>query len=160
MPQAERESKTVLWQLLIGCAVIFVTLLVQILCIGSAIVVLRRLGIWMASSWSVLRFVSVLACVVLPVVAGVALCTSIWTATFMRLGLFDSAERAAYFSIVTFTTLGYGDITLDPQWRFLSGLTATNGLIVFGLNTAFLVEVFSRLGHAEKARGSETHGKE
>ncbi len=149
-----------LWQLLIGCAVIFVTLLIQILCIGGAIFVLRRLGSWLASSWSLLRFVVVLTLVVVSVVVGVALCTSIWTAAFMRLGLFDSAEEAAYFSIVTFTTLGYGDITLDPQWRFLSGLAATNGLIVFGLNTAFLVEVISRIGHTEKTHGPATHGQE
>ena len=149
-----------LWQLLIGCAVIFVTLLIQILCIGGAIFVLRRLGSWLASSWSLLRFVVVLTLVVVSVVAGVALCTSIWTAAFMGLGLFESAEAAAYFSIVTFTTLGYGDVTLDPQWRFLSGLAATNGLIVFGLNTAFLVEVMSKIGNTEETRGPETDGRE
>jgi|TARA_B110000114_G_scaffold30928_1_gene31906 hypothetical protein len=48
---------------------------------------------------------------------------------------------------VTFTTLGYADMVLDERWRFLSNMTAVNGLIVFGLSTAFSVE-FIRSVHA------------
>ena len=39
--------------------------------------------------------------------------------------------RKKYFSIVTFTTLGYGDITLaDHEWRLLSGIEALNGILL------------------------------
>lgn len=65
-----------------------------------------------------------------------------WAALYMMLGLFDSLEPALYFSIVSFTTVGYGDVVLDPGWRLLAGMTATHGLLTFGLFTAFLVEVF------------------
>ena len=45
----------------------------------------------------------------------------------------DTFEKATYFSIVTFTTLGYGDITLsDHEWRMLSGIEALNGVSVRG----------------------------
>ncbi|MGJ8596300.1 ion channel [Sulfitobacter sp.] len=66
-----------------------------------------------------------------------------WAALYMVLGLFENLEPALYFSIVSFTTVGYGDVVLDPEWRLLAGMTATHGLLTFGLFTAFLVEVFN-----------------
>jgi hypothetical protein len=66
-----------------------------------------------------------------------------WAALYIWLGLFDSFEAALYFSIVSFTTVGYGDVVLEPGWRLLAGMTATHGLLTFGLFTAFLVEVFN-----------------
>ena len=54
-------------------------------------------------------------------------------------------ETAVYFSIVTFTTLGYGDITLvDSDWRVLSGFEALNGILLVGWTTAVLFLVFQR----------------
>ena len=49
----------------------------------------------------------------------------------------DSFEKAAYFSVVTFTTLGYGDITLvEHEWRLLSGIEALDGILLVGWTTA------------------------
>jgi hypothetical protein len=54
-------------------------------------------------------------------------------------------EEAVYFSVVTFTTLGYGDITLaDHNWRLLSGAEALNGILLVGWSTALLYAVFQR----------------
>lgn len=56
-----------------------------------------------------------------------------------------SFEKAVYFSIVTFTTLGYGDITLiDNEWLLLSGIEALNGILLVGWTTALLFVVFQR----------------
>lgn len=52
---------------------------------------------------------------------------------------------ALYFATVTYTTLGYGDITLDTGCRMLSGIEAANGFIMFGWTTAFIFEVISQL---------------
>lgn len=54
-------------------------------------------------------------------------------------------EQATYFSIVTFTSLGYGDITLQGSWRLLSGIEAMNGIILFGWSTALLFTILQRL---------------
>jgi voltage-gated potassium channel Kch len=49
---------------------------------------------------------------------------------------------AVYFSAVTFTTLGYGDIVLESaQWRLLTGIEALNGVLLLGLSTALLLGV-------------------
>ena len=54
-------------------------------------------------------------------------------------------ERATYFSVVTFTTLGYGDITLvDHDWRMLSGIEALFGVVLIGWSTALLFLIVQR----------------
>jgi hypothetical protein len=61
----------------------------------------------------------------------------------------DSWEKAVYFSFVTFTTLGYGDITLPvSNWRVLSGVEALNGILLVGWSTAFL---FAIIQHSWKS---------
>ncbi|MEM9736953.1 MAG: ion channel, partial [Pseudomonadota bacterium] len=59
---------------------------------------------------------------------------------------------ALYFSVVAFTTLGFGDVLLPQEWRLLAGLSAANGLLIFGVSTAFLVEVFRRVGDGNFTR--------
>jgi hypothetical protein len=57
----------------------------------------------------------------------------------------DTFEEATYFSFVTFTTLGYGDITLGvSEWRLLSGIEALNGILLVGWSTALLYAVVQR----------------
>jgi hypothetical protein len=47
-------------------------------------------------------------------------------------------ETAFYFSMVTFTTLGYGDVVLAGKWRTLASIQAANGVIIFGWTTALI----------------------
>ncbi|MCO4291874.1 potassium channel family protein [Solitalea sp. MAHUQ-68] len=54
-------------------------------------------------------------------------------------------EEAIYFSTVTYTTLGYGDITLPPIWRVMSGFEAMNGILLFGWSTAMFYAVVERM---------------
>jgi len=58
---------------------------------------------------------------------------------------FDGLESALYFSLVTFSTLGYGDITLAPGPRLLAGMEAMVGILVFGMSTALLMTVIQRI---------------
>lgn len=46
--------------------------------------------------------------------------------------------EALYFSFATFTTVGYGDVTIQGKWRLLSGIEAMNGILLFGWSTAML----------------------
>jgi voltage-gated potassium channel Kch len=63
-------------------------------------------------------------------------------------------EEAVYFSLVTYTTLGYGDITLDPTWRMVSGFEAINGIILIGWSTAMFYSVVQNV--TQKYRGSKS----
>jgi hypothetical protein len=54
-------------------------------------------------------------------------------------------EKAFYFSMVTFTTLGYGDVVLTGQWRTLASIQAANGVIIFGWTTALIFYFIQRI---------------
>lgn len=68
-----------------------------------------------------------------------------WALAFLALDIFANLEAALYFSLVAFTTLGFGDVILPEEWRLLSGFVATNGFILFGLSTAVLFEIMSQI---------------
>jgi len=75
----------------------------------------------------------------------------IWAIALWLLGIFITIEASVYFSLVAFTTLGFGDILLPQNWRLLGGMAAANGLLNMGLLTAMMVEVlrFVRVGQME-----------
>ena len=64
-----------------------------------------------------------------------------YAAVYAGLGLTDTFETALYFSTSTFTTVGYGDVVLNEDWRLLSAIEAANGFILIGWSTAYLVTV-------------------
>ena len=61
-----------------------------------------------------------------------------WALLYLALNAVGSLEEAAYFSMETFSTLGFGDITLSKYWRLLSSFEAANGLLMFGWSTALV----------------------
>jgi len=69
----------------------------------------------------------------------------IWAMVLMATGAVQGLEPSVYFSLVSFTTLGFGDITLDEDWRLLSALVGANGFLLFGWSTAFMVELIRRV---------------
>jgi hypothetical protein len=69
----------------------------------------------------------------------------IWTAAYLALGVVEGFEKAIYFSAVTFTTLGYGDVVLDGSRRLLSSFEAVNGIIMFGWSTAIVIAAVQRV---------------
>ncbi len=89
--------------------------------------------------------VSLLVVVVLGLLACHSVEIWLYAATFWAIGAIPDFETALYFSTVTFTTIGYGDVVLDRQWRMFGAIEAANGLILFGWSTAFLFSVTSRL---------------
>lgn len=62
-----------------------------------------------------------------------------WASAFLWRDAFSDWSTSVYFSLVTYTTLGYGDITLGPEHRIFAAFAAVTGLLTFGLSTAFLV---------------------
>ncbi|HSG89319.1 MAG TPA: potassium channel family protein [Pseudomonadales bacterium] len=71
----------------------------------------------------------------------------LWALTYLAVvpaGELESIEAALYFSAVTFTTLGYGDLTLASPWRLLSGIEAIDGILLIGWSTALMFAVLQR----------------
>lgn len=75
----------------------------------------------------------------------------IWASAYLALNAIEGLENALYFSMVTFTTLGYGDIVLHDYWRLLSSFEAANGIIMFGWTTAIVIAAVQRIYHVDES---------
>ncbi len=56
---------------------------------------------------------------------------------------------ALYFSAVTYTTTGYGDLLLPQEYRLVGAIEALTGILMCGWSTAFFVAVVTRMFRAE-----------
>lgn len=139
-------------QLLVGSVLVCASIVVMVGFISIAIVVLTKIGGWFLEGKPIVRLMISLSGVVLWLLAALSIAVWIWAGAFLLLGLFETLEESLYFSAVAFTTLGFGDIVIGREWRLLSGLIAANGLILFSLVTAFLIEFVAQLrrAHSEK----------
>ena len=90
---------------------------------------------------------SVAVMMIITLITAVAHLTQIalWAPVFLMCGEISTFEKAFYFSAVNYTTLGYGDIVLSERWRLLGPLEAINGILLFGVSTAIMFAVLSRL---------------
>ena len=98
--------------------------------------------------WQSRMAIAVLIKTVLILITLHAIEIVLWAGSYIVLlpdGELASFEEAVYFSFVTFTTLGYGDITLSEGWRLLSGIEALNGVLLIGWTTAMLFAVVQRM---------------
>jgi hypothetical protein len=69
---------------------------------------------------------------------------SIWALFYFWQGRLPDAEAAFYFSGVTYTTVGYGDLVLPKPWRMLAPLEALTGMLMLGLSTGLFFAVVQR----------------
>jgi len=69
----------------------------------------------------------------------------LWAVFYSAIEALPSFEDAMYFSTVTFTTVGYGDIVLAKEWRQVATFEAVNGWIIFGWATALMMAIIQRL---------------
>lgn len=69
---------------------------------------------------------------------------SIWAFALTKSGLVLSAFDALYFCANAYTTLGFGNVDLDKQWRNISPIIGISGLFTFAWTTSALVDVVAR----------------
>ncbi|MFK5996620.1 MAG: ion channel [Rhodobacterales bacterium] len=69
----------------------------------------------------------------------------VWAFSFDLSNAVPNIGEAVYFALTTYTTLGYGDITLSEGFRVYAAMASVNGLLNFGLSTAFLVGLLARM---------------
>jgi hypothetical protein len=70
---------------------------------------------------------------------------AVWAISTLLCGATSTFENAFYCSAQNYTALGYGDLVFSERWRLLGPLEAINGLLLFGLSTAVMFAVMSRL---------------
>jgi hypothetical protein len=75
------------------------------------------------------------------------LAISAWAALYTWRDAMPDLQSALYFSAVTYTTTGYGDLVLPPDWRLIGGIEALTGILMCGLSTGFFFAIVSRVLH-------------
>lgn len=128
-------------ELIIGSAVILASIVMAAIGFWLAEGMVARMTPWLLREPHRPKLTLVLVLAVLMILGVFTATVWLWAFTFLWLDLFNTLEGAVYFAIVAFTTLGFGDVLLDPGWRILGGMTAANGLLNMGLYTAMLVEL-------------------
>lgn len=130
-----------LLQIALGTFLVMLTVLVSAMAFWILEAILIRTRPWIAKPPHRPKLLAVLCVAVLWSFSTVTAGVWIWALTFYALQIFITLESSVYFSLVAYTTLGFGDILLPPDWRLLAGIASANGLLNFGLLTAMLVEV-------------------
>jgi hypothetical protein len=68
-----------------------------------------------------------------------------WALFYSWQGAFPGLQTSLYFSAVTYTTTGYGDIVLPQTWRLVGGVEALTGILMCGWSTGFFLAVVGRM---------------
>ena len=76
---------------------------------------------------------------------------SVWALFYWWQQCLPDAESSFYFSGVTYTTLGYGDLVLPQEWRLLGPVEGLTGILMCGLSTGFFFAVLSKFLAAKSA---------
>jgi voltage-gated potassium channel Kch len=87
----------------------------------------------------------------IPIIIDVTL----WAIFYYAQNALPSFEESLYFSTVTFTTVGYGDIVLGSEWRQLATFEAMSGWFIFGWATALIIAVVERLYFRPSVRSAD-----
>lgn len=144
-------------QLIIGCFMISLTVIIHAIALDKLVNLLEKFGPYtyriFTQSWKM----PLMVITVLGVFLAHILQIWLWAILFMTLepNILPDLESALYFSTSSFTTVGFGDVYLDKEWRLLSSFEAANGFILFGWSTAFIFEIISKLYKDEHIRKTE-----
>ena len=71
--------------------------------------------------------------------------TAVWAIFYLWWDLFHDFETEWYFSLTSYTTIGYGDVTLPQTWRLLGVIEGFSGVLLCGLSTAFILIVLNAM---------------
>ena len=107
--------------------------------------VARAQGFW-RSAW---LFICLAAWIILLHLVEIAA----WAVCYVRADAMPDLPSALYFSAVTYTTTGYGDLVLPADWRLVGAVEALTGILMCGLSTGFFFAVVTRMFRAERQPG-------
>lgn len=71
--------------------------------------------------------------------------SAVWAFYYAWSKAMPDLASAFYFSTVTYTTTGYGDLVLPEEWRLVGGIEALTGILMCGLSTGLFFAIFTKV---------------
>lgn len=136
---------TTTMQIALGSVLLGLCSLLQIFVLISLTRFLRRHADHLGELSARLRWTALLILSFGTVVSAHTIQVWLWAFSFVWLGALSTLSEAIYFSLVTYTTVGYGDVTVGAGYRVFGAMASVTGLLNFGLSTAFLVGLFTKM---------------
>ncbi len=137
-----------IWQSLLALALAIVTVILH--AVGTVQVVIPLAGVWRQGVdsqvrhrpvWTLTRLVGMLLVLHLLEMA-------VWAAAYSAAGVFTNFETSLYFSLKSYTTVGYGDVLPPTEWRLLGPIEAAVGVLMLGWSTSIIVANVQGIYHA------------
>lgn len=69
----------------------------------------------------------------------------VWAVAIRALAVMPSFEASLYYSLESYTTVGYGDVTPREEWRLVGPIESAVGILMFGWSTGIIVAVLQRI---------------
>jgi hypothetical protein len=66
---------------------------------------------------------------------------ALWAAAYWWLGALNSPADAILYSVNSMSTLGDSGLTLEPHWRLIGALEGMDGMLLFGISTAYIFAI-------------------
>jgi hypothetical protein len=66
---------------------------------------------------------------------------ALWAAAYWWLGALKSPTDAILYSVNSMSTLGDSGLTLEPHWRLIGALEGMDGMLLFGISTAYIFAI-------------------
>jgi hypothetical protein len=132
-------------QLLIALCLMAVCVVIHATGVVSALKWLRGQPISVQRSWSVRwLFIRLAGWMILLHLGEIV----VWGLMYFWRGAIVDVAAALYFSAVTYTTTGYGDLLLPTEWRLVGAVEALTGILMCGWSTGFFFAVVSRVAES------------
>lgn len=134
-------SQQIIW----GSFYLGVCFLLEIMLLTVCVLVIRKLVEEWATRSVILATAAPITIALLFIILTHTVQVWIWAIVWVLGDVLPDWNSALYFSLVTFTTLGYGDIVLGEELRIFGAFASVTGLLAFGLSTAFMVALMTRV---------------
>jgi len=82
-----------------------------------------------------------------------------WAAAYRALGALPDAKSAMLYSLSAMTTFGHANLYLAAHWQLMGALESLNGVLLFGLTTAFLYGMIQLVWPIESRRWRGPRGR-
>ncbi len=132
-------------QILFGSALLTFCALVHVGIVAGAIPILKKVGLRVVHNENSFGRAIVLGTSVLIILLAHTVQVWTWAIALMVSAAITDFATSFYFSMVTYTTLGYGDLVLGESLRIFGTFAAVTGMLTFGISTAFLISMLSAL---------------